>query len=624
VSLVRSRLANCKVEREPYDGIIIQELDLIVVGLGTAGAIAAITAARNGLRVLGIDQGTGMGGTGTFGAVLGYYYGQRGGIYEDWDRTVMEMEQSDGDFTPSAGVNRELKQNVLEQLAREAKVEIRYESLLTGVFMVEKKVCGVEWLEQGGLNSAYARMVIDATGDAYVCAMAGCELRGGREQDGQNQPFSNALVYMKGGKVCYGYTDSGYVDPYDADSLTEAILSSNTLSTHLRNNYNEGDRLITIASQLGIREGRFIEGEENVTWQSYLEEQFAEHPIFYAYSNLDNHSKDLALESENQQDWSVACSLWGLKFFVPIPLGALVPKEVDGLIVAGRCLAVDHDLAACVRMKRDMQKSGEAAAVAVELAIRDQVPLMNINIHELQTRLSATGCLTVPASLYREHSSNDKATSVPVQWIEDAEEIKQGLMSDKPGIAIWSARRLDWLREQLRQWMMSDHESENLRKHSAFALSLMGDALAEKVLLEIVSMRDPYVPKTSSKYNMVRGFAAIYLLGKVRSVAAVDALCEVLIDERPLPMVERNDEFLLDEDELRFQYISFALTALIRIGDAHQVVRESIVHGLRAWFRLKITPLFITMKGSKEIKLDLSDKLRAMADSAISRWEPVS
>ena len=76
--------------------------------------------------------------------------------------------------------------------------------------------------------------------------------------------------------------------------------------------------------------------------------------LFTCYSNADNRGKDMAFENRPQQDWMIACSLWGLNFTVPVPMGAVIPKGIDGLLLAGRLISVDHDLASCVRMQRDV------------------------------------------------------------------------------------------------------------------------------------------------------------------------------------------------------------------------------------------------------------------------------
>src|SRR5690606_2141771 len=107
--------------------------DLIVVGLGTAGAISAIVAAERGLKVLAIDKLNCMGGTGTAGEVLSYYFGSRGGKFEEIDNKVASYRSEL--YTPSVGVNGEIKKFVMEQMALEAGVDIRYESSVTGVLL---------------------------------------------------------------------------------------------------------------------------------------------------------------------------------------------------------------------------------------------------------------------------------------------------------------------------------------------------------------------------------------------------------------------------------------------------------------------------------------------------------
>ena len=76
--------------REMIDGVaktsmaepVFEEsYDLVVVGLGTAGAISLIAAGRESLRVLGVEQLYGMGGTGTSGAICFYFFGADGGLY---------------------------------------------------------------------------------------------------------------------------------------------------------------------------------------------------------------------------------------------------------------------------------------------------------------------------------------------------------------------------------------------------------------------------------------------------------------------------------------------------------------------------------------------------------------
>ena len=64
-----------------------ENCDVLVVGAGTAGAIAAIRAARGGMRVCAVDRLSFPCGM-LAGAVFGYYYGAKGGLHEEIDACV--------------------------------------------------------------------------------------------------------------------------------------------------------------------------------------------------------------------------------------------------------------------------------------------------------------------------------------------------------------------------------------------------------------------------------------------------------------------------------------------------------------------------------------------------------
>ena len=69
------------------------QVDLAVCGLGTAGSLAALFSAENGLSVLGIEAFTCLGGTHTAGGVAYHYFGTKGGRYEAIDTEVKEFSK---------------------------------------------------------------------------------------------------------------------------------------------------------------------------------------------------------------------------------------------------------------------------------------------------------------------------------------------------------------------------------------------------------------------------------------------------------------------------------------------------------------------------------------------------
>ncbi|TBL73923.1 FAD-dependent oxidoreductase [Paenibacillus thalictri] len=608
------------------DTVFERSYDVIVVGLGTAGAIAAITAARSGLRVLGLERLTGMGGAGTIGAVLGYYYGSKGGLYEEIDEEVRRLEAAGSGYTKSAGLNGELKKYVLERYALDAGARVYYESAVIGVYMDGASVTGVRWIGPDGLKSAGCRILIDASGDAEVCVMAGAASRTGRLLDGKAQPYSNPIVSVQDNKVRAFYTDSGYVDQAQEADLSQAIIRSACLPTHLPERLEESCKFLKLAPQLGIREGRFMDGEEQVTFADVLEDRLTDQPVFYAYSNIDNHGKDIAFESDLQQDWAVAASMWGITMSVPIPLGALIPKGFDNVLIAGRALAIDHDLAACVRMKRDMQKCGEAAALAAKVAIEDGLPLREIAYDKLMPLLLQTGCLN-PANhvRFKESMSTQDEHIASLRWLTDKKDICEGLSSLKPGLAIWSARRLGSpvIGSELKQWMAQE-DNEHLRKNSAFALALLGDVSAIPVLRGMMRERDTFVPKTSRKYNQVRGYAAIYLLGKLGDAEIVPELLHILKSKEEFVNLSTDVEFINHDEEYFFQYFSFSLMALLRTSELHPELRSTVIAAVEPIVEDPAFTANVTLKPTKDLNFDMADTVRRIVREQISRWQTES
>ena len=108
-----------------------ESYDLVVVGLGTAGAISLITAGREGLKVLGVEQLYGMGGTATLGAISGYYFGAQGGLYKEMDEKERQIREGNL-FHKSS--RRETALLVRDREARACGAQIKYNCIVTGVY----------------------------------------------------------------------------------------------------------------------------------------------------------------------------------------------------------------------------------------------------------------------------------------------------------------------------------------------------------------------------------------------------------------------------------------------------------------------------------------------------------
>lgn len=576
--ILRERIERELFETEVEASVFDEYYDIVIVGLGTAGCISAIAAAKNGLKVLGIERLNCMGGQGTAGAVFSYYYGSSGGLFEDIDNQVNEYEKLG--YTKTHGINPFLKKYVLETEALNAGVTISYEAIVTGVYLEGKKVIGVRWFYNGRFVNTGAKVIIDCTAEADICDIAGCETRMGRAFDNGCQPFSNVMVTLYGNETWCQFIDEGHVNQTDGDKLSEAIIETMTHPMHLREYFDPIDRVLYYTQHLGVREGRHIIGEETVFLNDFFEDRLTDKPLFYSNSNLDKHGHDFAFESDLIQEWTIVSGLWGINISVPIPMGAIIPKGYDGILAAARHLALDHDIATAVRMKKDMHKCGEAAAIVAYASIRNNCRLKDVSYDFIQPLLKENKCLNEENNFkMNEFISKKGPVFKNINWVIDKDELEQILLSEKPGIAIWSCRRIGAaISDELKKWLVP--EEKNLSENSALALGLLGDIAALPILRKIVRERTNH---TSEEGGERRGIAAIYLLGKLGDTDSVQELISIL-DGFNIEQVKDTKDFFL-------QCYIYAILALIKIGKHCEGRREEIVEAIfRSLAKVDIEP----------------------------------
>jgi hypothetical protein len=588
--MILSELKNKKAVSQSIGEKVFQEnYDVIVSGLGTAGAIAAIAAGRHKLKVLGIEKLTCMGGSATAGAISAYYFGLTGGIFEEIDKNANEIQKNKliphtGNWTKDGSFHPDAKKFALEDEAVKAGVELAYESAISAVFLENNKVKGIRWISPDGVREAGCKILIDATGDGEVCAIAGCEFAYGRDSDGTTQPYSHVRVTFKDGHHFSHNYDAGYIDTTDGEDVSSKIISSGLL--HLRKKFEEEDKLLLVAPQLGQREGRLIKGEETLTFKDFLSGKRCPEPVFYEYSNYDTHAQDWAFESELIQDWVVTAGLWGENLSIPVPLKAMLPKGIEGLMTAGRCMSMDQEMGQCLRMQRAMQKSGEVAALAASIAIKKDISLQKIPYNELLPPLKITGCF------------NEKI--IEHEWLTEKEDIKAELATEKPGRAIWSAKLME-IKEELEEWTSSD--DKNLSKHSAFALGLMENKSALPILRKILKERDKFTPTTSRGGNQKRICSALYLIGKLEDLESVDELLKLL------------------QENIEFDVFCHAFMSLLKIGAAFSDQRRKIMDGLLKTISRDDFFIEHTINAPHNVKEKMSDYVRIVAAKKFDDWK---
>ncbi|MDR1971227.1 MAG: FAD-dependent oxidoreductase [Treponema sp.] len=183
--------------------------DVIVIGGGPAGAMAAIAAGRNGAKTLLVEQYGYLGGMLTAGGVgpqMTYHAGTTqvvDGIPGEFIRRMVREGFSPGHLEDFAGYtysvtpfDAEGMKLVLENMALEAGAELLYHTVYTGCEVEGGNIVKVKLYAKNGFFEASARVFVDASADADLAVHAGVSAVYGREEDGLAQPMTmNMKVY---------------------------------------------------------------------------------------------------------------------------------------------------------------------------------------------------------------------------------------------------------------------------------------------------------------------------------------------------------------------------------------------------------------------------------------------
>lgn len=608
--------------RVPAPQIVFeQHYDVIVCGLGTAGSFAALFSSENGLSVLGIETFNCVGGIHTAGGVEGHYFGHPGGRYEALDKTVTAFAQ-----TRCCTID-EGRKLITEAALTAQGVEIAYESAVVGVYLDERRVVGIRAFCNGAFHDIGATVLMDCTAEASIAHMAGCATEYGRALDGQTQPYSMVSMVFNGTRYHPTNVDFGRVNQLDDWALSEAIIFSRAYEMA---EDRQNKQFVAHKALIGLREGRRILAEEGVTLQQLFSEKQTETPIYFSYADLDKHGWDIAFDGETLGDWAIGANLGAYNVTVAVPYQAILPKGFDGILVPCRALGVDRDIASCVRMIPDMKKLAEAASQWATLAIRKNCALRDVPYAELQALLVQSGCLNMEYNWgFRIDGVRDwdgsPLVKEEVHFITDPFLLADRLKTEKPGQAIWSAGRIGEAAFPVLENLLQSTD-EHIRKHTAFALALLKNRACLPILREMAQTRDGFMLKDCRKHNQLRGCMAIYWLGRLGDASATDILIPLLCDDHEIekPVYQTHQQTtryqLQNFNGVYFQFLSQAVMALIRIGDAHPHLREKIKSAFETAFSGTQYYDRITRRPEKSSEGNAALTIKNAAFLTIHRW----
>lgn len=422
----------------------MEKYDLIVVGAGLSGVAASVSAAREGLDVLLIEKSGMLGGAMSNSFVypfMPYWTTDTktkekvflcGGIFRKMLQKQQELYINHENITSNVEMDfgPEYFKFVLDSMICEANVNVLFHSVVYDVVTDKRNVKSVKVIAGSEKLEFEADFFIDATGDGNLFFMAGCDYELGRKQDNLCQPMTTCfrmsgvdieLFYKENKKIQTLYKEkqsAGKIsnpredilvfngigdgvmhfnttriiklnptDPFDRSKAEiEARKQVFEIVSFLKENSEafKNSTLVSIASEIGVRESRKLRGEHILTGEELKSCTKFDDGIALGNYDLDIHNP--------------AGSGTSHYYFKPgqyysIPYRSLLPKEYDNLLVAGRCLSATHEAQASVRIMPICACMGEAAGSAAALARKTGANTHTLDVKQLINNLKDNGAL---------------------------------------------------------------------------------------------------------------------------------------------------------------------------------------------------------------------------------------
>lgn len=372
---------------------ITHELDVLVVGGGTAGNIAAIQAGRAGASTLLVERGAQLGGTTTTGGVA------YPGLFDAWGKQIIagigwelvtEAVELDGGTLPNFAkvpqrhwqnqvqVNQFLYAILAEEKCEDAGVQIAFHEFPQQIRKTPKG-WEVDCVGFGTHRRVLCKQVIDCTGGAEVVGMAGFP----RLREDETQPGS--MLFQLGGTNQPGRKQLHQLYVHGADSTNSRTVTKANMTGRrsiLNKVRKEQKRLMHLQPETGFRESFRIEGETVITVNDYTRGRVFEDAVSNAFYPVDLHTKS-GVRPKPLKPGTVPT----------IPLSALVPKGSRDLIVAGRCVSSDRLANSGLRVQASCMGMGQAAAVAASLAAQSGTTPLEVPLTEIRRVLAQHGAI---------------------------------------------------------------------------------------------------------------------------------------------------------------------------------------------------------------------------------------
>ena len=396
---------------------VVAEADVVVVGGGVGGIMAALGAARTRAKTLLVERYAFLGGTATAGLMTSFN-GFRNEHKPDHVQTVRGFAQdlvdrliaadgacgctAHGNFGPlkagecpyAVSFDSEALKRVALEMLNEAGVELMFHTTFSDALCEGRNIGAVAVESKSGRQAIQGKVYVDASGDGDVAARAGAgfekvEKVGQRMMAmtlmyrvvGMPEPAADERRLWVNGITTRWGPRLHELDGGDAPDLTAAeIHARREVVAHvakLKEDFPDV-QLVESAAAIGVRETRRIKG-------------------LYAISEED------VLTGRPQPD-SIAVSsnpvpnYYGKRLFLDhlgfeVPYRSLVPADLGNLVLAGRCISASQPAFQSARSMAPNMAISQASGTAAALCAVNGCRPADLDVTELQQRLEQDGAV---------------------------------------------------------------------------------------------------------------------------------------------------------------------------------------------------------------------------------------
>ena len=411
--------------------------DVIVAGAGPAGLGAAAAAAQQGARTLLLEARGFPGGVSPLAPWMPinrlFLNGGSRGVHQLYADALLaygsdaaipgRVNKIDGD---NLNTHPEYFKLAVCRVLEDLGCSYRFHSQVTGVAKQGDRIAGVYVHGKRGVEEFHVDVVVDATGDADVAFLAGAEMVSGREEDGgkmfvslcfalahcdeerffasdgwgeaieaaakageyrmarwygPNRTTIPGVVGVNNG----GPVDAGDIDATDAGALTiverlglEVALDFVRIMRDYQVPGLEQCHLMRTGAAAAVRETRRIVGDYVLTLEDCCRGIEFEDVVARRYGAVDPAGAD---------------STEGIDMISghAYPYRSMLPKGIEGLLVAGRCGSTTHMGQTAGKSMGNMMDLGQAAGVAAALAAKEGVVPRELEVEKIQHALVDMG-----------------------------------------------------------------------------------------------------------------------------------------------------------------------------------------------------------------------------------------